>query len=93
MENFDFFKSTEDLTNYVLEITGQQYEFAEASSRRWGRMSKLEHGTFYQLIPDTGDDGFFDWYYVRKPDHQFFKMREECVMRFIKYWVEWKKSF
>src|ERR1700741_3178319 len=90
-KNFDFFKNVEDLNNYVLEITGYHYDFVKGSVRSWSTKSKNEHGIFYQLIPDTSDDGFFSWYCTRKPNHQFFKSRIECVMRFIKYWVEWKK--
>ncbi len=90
MKEADFFKNEDDYTNYLLDITGYEYLFAVASVRMWG--NKEERGTFYQLMPDSLDDGFFDWYCDKCPYYQFFKLKTEATLRFIKYWLEWKNS-
>ncbi|CAN5721498.1 hypothetical protein BH10BAC2_BH10BAC2_17890 [soil metagenome] len=87
MDEADFFKNEDDFTNYLFDITGLDYSFAVSSDRMWG--NKKEKGTFYQLMPDSIDNGFFDWYCDRCPYHQFFKLKTEAVLRFMKYWWEW----
>jgi hypothetical protein len=50
----------------------------------------VQHGTFYQLMPDGIDDGFFDWYCEKRQDYQFFISKEMCVAYFLKFWILWK---
>lgn len=47
---------------------------------------------FYQLMPNTIDDGFFDWYCYVQPNNQFFRTKEMCILYFIKYWTEWSRK-
>jgi hypothetical protein len=89
MEQWDFFKNDGDYYNYLSAITGHDYVFANSSVRRW--IKKVENGNFYQVMPASKDDGFFDWYIERSPDQQFFFHKMEAVLRFVKYWIEWKK--
>ncbi|HRI20943.1 MAG TPA: hypothetical protein PLA68_08305 [Panacibacter sp.] len=58
MKEVDFFKDDDDFTNYLSDITGYDYSFAVSSNRTWG--NKEEKGSFFQLMPDSIDDGFFD---------------------------------
>jgi hypothetical protein len=89
-ENFDIENNTKE---YLYFFTGQKYCFAESSSRVWTNSEIVEqmecNKPFYQLMPETLDDGFFDWYCFNRPDNQFFKTREMCVLYFIKYWTDW----
>lgn len=90
MSRLDFFNTDDDFSNYLLEITGHHYSFAVGSIRTWGNI-KEHDGKFYQLMPDEFDDGFFDWYCEERPNNQFFKNKLECVLRFVKHWINWKK--
>ncbi len=47
--------------------------------------------TCYQLMPDTVDDGFFDWYCYERDYYQFFQSREMCAAYFLKFWIIWDK--
>jgi hypothetical protein len=64
---------------------------------RWGKVDKFESmgdvfpDAFYQLMPDTMDDGFFDWYCHHRDDQQFFASSETCALHFIYYWMQWNK--
>ncbi len=51
-----------------------------------------EAGTFYQLIPDTVDDGFFNWYSQERSGYQFHNTREMAVVYFLKYWIIWNSK-
>lgn len=50
---------------------------------------RIEEGTFYQLMPDGADDGFFEWYVSERMYNQFFKSKEMCVAYFLKFWIIW----
>lgn len=89
MKSFDFFSGDRDYYNYLAAITGQDYLFASAAVRKWN--NKIDHGEFFQLMPLQVDDGFFDWYILESPNQQFFVNKTEAVLRFIKYWIEWKQ--
>lgn len=90
LQQTDYFKSDEDLLDYVLGVTGYEYVFATSSVRRW--YNQMEDGIFYQLMPLNDDDGFFDWYVEKSPNQQFFKNKFESVMRIVKFWIQWKLS-
>jgi hypothetical protein len=88
----DWFKRDVDVTIYLLEITGFPYSFAQASSRKWGsEEAEIEHGDFYQLMPDSLDDGFFDWYCETSPYMQFYTTWEECTLIFVYQWMKWRE--
>lgn len=87
----DWFQRQEDYTIYLLEITGHQYSFAIASNRKWGsENAEVEEGTFYQLMRDREDDGFFDWYCAARPYEQFFHTELEAMLLFVHNWMRWK---
>lgn len=91
--DFENFDNDIDVKNYLIAMTNYPYSFAQGSDRKWGTSNKIEHGVFYQLMPDKRDDGgFFYWYCDKRPNHQFFKTKEMCVLYFIKYWTDWDKS-
>jgi hypothetical protein len=87
-ENYREFTTEEEFEQYLLEITGQHYSFAVASSRKVGK--NVESGMFYQLMPEGNHDAFFDWYCGVRADFQFFPTRWACAMMFVKYWIQWK---
>lgn len=90
MADFDFFKNDDDYSNYLFAITNYEYEFAQSSVRAWN--STHENGHFFQIMPVRMDDGFFNWYVQKCPHQQFFKFKDEAVLRFVKYWLEWKEQ-
>ena len=90
MTDFDFFKTDDDYSNYLFAITNYEYEFAESSVRVWNL--RQENGHFFQIMPVRIDDGFFNWYVQKCPHQQFFKYKAEAVLRFLKYWLEWKEE-
>lgn len=49
----------------------------------------VQEGTFYQLMPDGLDNGFFNWYCYEREDYQLFKSKEMCVAYFLKFWMIW----
>jgi hypothetical protein len=53
-------------------------------------VSRVEHGTFFQLMPDRTDDGFFNWYCRERMYNQYFTTKEMCVAYFLKFWIIWK---
>src|SRR4051794_35930451 len=86
-----------EISIILYNITGSLYTFAGSSSMRWGangEVLKSENTSFrngfYQLMPERGDDGFFDWYCDIRSEQQFFKSKETCVLHFINYWYQWK---
>ncbi len=93
--NFENFENHKDVTEYLYFITKNQYSFAVGSHRIWGNPDQVFEAPpskpFYQLMPDTLDDGFFDWYCEVRPNHQFFKSKEMCVIYFVRYWIEWSR--
>ncbi|WP_461054173.1 hypothetical protein [Spirosoma arcticum] len=89
--------SFEELTDerqvlmYLGLITGHKYVIATGSGRKWGSEdSRVEHGTFYQIMPDSDDDGFFDWYCEHRMHNQFFKSIDTAVLHFVFYHHIWK---
>jgi hypothetical protein len=88
---FEDFEEPETVRSYLHFLTSHFYSFAIISNRRWGKKNKVEHGTFWQLMSDGEDDGFFDWYCYVREDYQFFKTKEICILYFIKYWTEWNR--
>ncbi len=101
MSNNEFTKISEIMTFEEIDdskqvmlclgiITGHKYIVATASSRMWGKKSKVVQGIFYQIMPDTMDDGFFDWYCDMRSHHQFFKTVEVAVIHFTVFWHIWK---
>jgi hypothetical protein len=94
--NFENFENNQNAIQYIHFFTNQFYSFAVASERVWSEIENVEHMAtglpFYQLMPDTIDDGFFDWYCYVRPNNQFFKTKEMCVLYFIKYWTEWSRN-
>lgn len=91
--------SDKELIAILFNLTGQVYTFATASDMRWGANGEvLDNGKpgyekgFYQLMPASLDDGFFDWYCLKREEYQFFKTREGCTLHFINYWFQWKRQ-
>ncbi|SFD91998.1 hypothetical protein [Spirosoma endophyticum] len=99
LEQINAMMSSEGLTNhhvefYLFTITGYLYDVAQAAARKWGdEASLVEHGIFYQITPNTDDDGFFTWYCEVRPYHQFFKTVDSAVLHFVFYWTLWDKDF
>lgn len=89
-ENFD---NEQNVRQYLQFFTNNLYSFAIASERVWTDTDNVEHMVaekhFYQLMPDTIDNGFFEWYCYVRPNNQFFKTKEMCILYFIRYWTEW----
>ncbi|HMI62669.1 MAG TPA: hypothetical protein VK518_17250, partial [Puia sp.] len=64
----------------VSKITGRHYSFAIASTRCWNSIDNIEADSaigFCQLMPENGDNGFFDWYLSERPFNQFFRSYED----------------
>jgi hypothetical protein len=87
--------SERELTTLLYNLTGHVYVFATSSSMRWGKDGEIEKmgeanpNGFYQLMPDTLDDGFFDWYCDERSEQQFFPSIEPATLQFIHYWMKW----
>ena len=86
-------------TEYVLllsNLTGYRYTFVSAANLRWGKDGKVKNAeegkSFTQIMPETSDDGFFDWYCNRRGDYQFFNSEYRATLQFIYYWTEWRKT-
>lgn len=97
--NFENFENDRDLREYLFFFTGHLYSFAESSLRIWGKGGEVEgskydpaKSTFYQLMPDEIDDGFFNYYVSIRPDNQFFKTKEMCVIHFVRFWTDWSRK-
>ena len=90
--DFEDFDNQEDVRKYLYSITNNYYSFTVSSDRIWSNPENVEHmksEPFYQLMPDEIDDRFFNWYCNLRPNNQFFKTKEMCVLYFVKYWFEW----
>ncbi len=77
---------------YLKLFTGFDYVFAQGAQRKWGKSDevKLERKSpYYQIMPDTFDDGFFDWYVRERSGRQFFELRETCIIHFLNYRKKW----
>lgn len=94
--DFENFDKEQNVREYLHFFTNHSYSFATASDRIWSDDENVENMVddhpFYQLMPDTIDDGFFDWYCYVRPNNQFFRTKEMCILYFIKYWTEWKRK-
>lgn len=89
----------DDITRILHTVTGYIYTFATASVMRWGKKGRIEEmdtttfpDGFWQLMPDTIDDGFFDWYCEHRVDQQFFASPQTAALHFIYYWMQWDRS-
>lgn len=87
----------DDITRMLFHLTGTVYTFAVASDARWGEGGEIKnmigknHEGFFQLMPHTLDDGFFDWYCEKREEYQFFETKENAALHFIYYWMKWDK--
>lgn len=81
-----------EITVILYNLTGCFYSFAAATDMKWGENGeeKTSNLEFYQLMPDSEDGGFFDWYCDVRTYHQFFDRKEDAVLHFINYWFQWK---
>ena len=87
------FEDENQTVPYLRMITDYRYGVEVSNHRKWGNKdSPVEHGRFYQIIPDRVDDGFFDWYCNICPYHQLFKTVEMALLRFVFYWNVWRKD-
>ena len=88
--------SGKELMTLLYNLTGYIYTFATVSSMRWGQngttiqMSATNPEGFFQLMPDSTDAGFFDWYCYNRPEQQFFESKNNAVLHFIYFWQKWK---
>lgn len=93
--DFENFDDEKNVSSYLNFFTNHFYSFAVSSERVWST-EEIEHikdnEPFYQLMPDSLDDGFFDWYCYMRPNNQFFKSKEMCVLYFVYYWTDWKRK-
>lgn len=88
----EIYHDDESLENWIYDVTQQHYSFAVASERKWdNENSIIEHGTFYQLMPDYIDDGFFNWYIAKRPYNQFFTSHYVATLELVKYRNQWIK--
>ncbi|HTE27058.1 hypothetical protein [Flavitalea sp.] len=87
--NITEFVTDQDYYQYIFEVTGEKWDFAEASNRRY--FGVVEEGDYYQLMPEwrSGPGNFFDWYCENRPEDQFFVLKSDAVLRFVQYWVKW----
>jgi len=93
--DYENFENEKDVREYLHFFTNNYYSFAIATERIWTDPDKVEHlknEWFYQLMPDKLDDGFFDWYCWVRPNNQFFKTQEMCILYFVRYWTEWTRK-
>lgn len=83
---------------YLKQFTGCDYVFAQGAHRKWGKSNDVElesNAPYFQIMPDTFDDGFFDWYVSERSGRQFFELRETCIIHFLNYrkiWLELKSE-
>jgi hypothetical protein len=84
------------MCDYLLKETGSHYCFASSTTRSINNANNIEQkndGTFfYQIMPDSIDNGFFDWYILEKKHNQFFETKEEAFIQFMKFWNAWKNN-
>jgi hypothetical protein len=86
-----------DLERILQDITGYIYVFATASCMRWTERGEIKYTDtehpegFFQLMPDTNDEGFFNWYCSVRPEHQFHPTRQGATLHFLYYHHQWKK--
>ena len=87
------FESENQVVPYLRMVTSYRYGIEISQHRKWGNQeSAVETGTFYQIIPDRVDNGFFDWYCDNRPYHQLFITVEMALLYFIFYWQVWMKQ-
>ncbi|TYP73662.1 hypothetical protein [Aquimarina intermedia] len=80
---------------FLKQFTGHNYVFAQGAHRKWGKSehTPLEEKTpYFQIMPDTVDDGFFNWYVIERSGKQFFELRETCIIHFLNYRIIWLNS-
>jgi len=93
--DYENFENETDVREYLHFFTNNYYSFALAMNRVWSdpdKVEQLNNKRFYQLMPDNPDDGFFDWYCYVRPNNQFFRTKEMCILYFVKYWTEWMRK-
>lgn len=96
--NIESFENEEDVTTFLKDVTGNNYELAVSTVRAWGHLENREYvdpksgQLFYQIMPETLDDGFFSWYCFVRMSYQFFKSKEMAVAYFLRYWIIWDKK-
>ena len=91
--SFETFTTPREVLRYLHLITTNKYGVAASSQRKWGsEESEVESGTFYQIMPDDEDGGFFDWYCDTRPYNQFFTSIDAAVIHFVLYWHIWIKQ-
>lgn len=47
-------------------------------------------GDYYQIMPRIPNDPFYYWYSLTRKAYQTHFTKEEAIVNFIKFWVEWK---
>lgn len=83
-----------EYSQLIWQITKCKYSFAITEGRWLGSADKFTRkGECYQLMPDTiNGQAFFDWYCDKRPYNQFYPLKQDCVLQFLKYWYEWKAT-
>lgn len=85
------FEDAQQVTPYLRYVTGCRYRLEKTGHRRWGDAgSPLEEGTFYQILPDQVDTGFYNWYCNNRPYHQLYHTPEMALLQFVFYWHVWQ---
>lgn len=76
---------------YLTSFTGFDYDFAMGSCRKWGSGDVVteDNTSYFQIMPNTVDDGFFEWYVKKRPYRQFFESYETCIIHFLYYRKIW----
>lgn len=82
---------------YLKALTGCDYVFAQGAHRKWGgdEMEVTQNADgkpYFQIMPYSFDDGFFDWYVVERKHRQFFESRETCIIHFLYFREIWRKK-
>ncbi len=94
--DFEDFSNPMYIRKYTKALTNSEYVFAVGSNRKWGDSNAIETENngkpFYQLMPDSLDEGFFDWYVSARSKYQFFKTEEMCLLHFVFYYDVWVKN-
>jgi len=92
MELQSEYLTEKEARNYLKLMTGCNYVFAQGAHRKWGKSKDAElesKSPYFQIMPDTLDDGFFDWYVSERSGFQFFEIRETCIVHFLHYRNIW----
>lgn len=79
------------ILNYLQTITGCKYSFAIGASKAVDTIENVEHREegYFQIMADSKDKGFFQWYLLKKPYNQFFDTMEEAFLAFVEYYNIW----